>query len=78
MEVLADYTPPTAVSWPDALLPHEMRDEQGLLTHVPGENLAIHLQRLDAVRQLLLDAFRGMSLDEFRGATPWPDIRPPR
>jgi uncharacterized damage-inducible protein DinB len=66
MEVLADYTPPTAVAWPDALLPHEMRDEQGLLTHVPGETLANHLQRLDAVRQLLLDAFRGMSLNEFR------------
>lgn len=65
-EVLADYTPPTAVAWPDALLPHEMRDEQGQLTHVPGETLSSHMQRLDAVRLLLLDAFRGMSLDEFR------------
>lgn len=65
-EVLADYTPPTAVSWPHALLPHEMRDGQGHLAHVPGESLASHMQRLDAVRRLLLDAFRGMSLDEFR------------
>ncbi len=28
--------------------------------------MATHMQRLDAVRQLLLAAFRGMSLDEYR------------
>jgi uncharacterized damage-inducible protein DinB len=65
-EVLADYTPETAVSWPDSLLPHDVRDEQGWLTHVPEEALATHLQRLDTVRSILLDAFRGMSLAEFR------------
>lgn len=43
-----------------------MRDEQGHLTHVPGESLTNHMQRLDTVRRLLLDAFRGMPLDEFR------------
>ena len=65
-EVLADYTPPAAVSWPEALLPHHMRDEQGQLAHVAGETPAMHWERLDAVRTLLLDAFRGMSVAEFR------------
>jgi uncharacterized damage-inducible protein DinB len=36
------------------------------LIHVPGEALATHMQRLDAVRQHLLDGFRDMALDEFR------------
>ena len=65
-EVLADYTPETAVSWPDQLLSYNIRGEQGWLTPVPGETLAHHLRRLDTVRSLLLDAFRGMSLAEFR------------
>jgi uncharacterized damage-inducible protein DinB len=65
-EVLADYTPETAVSWPDALLPYDVRDEKGWLTHVPDEKLTSHWQRLDAVRSILLDAFRGMSPAEFR------------
>ena len=65
-EVLADYKPETAVSWPDQFLSYNIRDEQGWLTHVPDEKLAHHLRRLDTVRSLLLDAFRGMSLAEFR------------
>jgi uncharacterized damage-inducible protein DinB len=65
-EVLADYSPPAAAAWPDALLPHNMRNAQGELTGVPDEPLAAHLQRLDAIRALLLDAFKGMSAAEFR------------
>jgi hypothetical protein len=53
MEALADYVPPTAVSWPDALLPQEMGDGQSWLTHVTGTGLAIievyrkHIQRIN-------------------------------
>jgi len=65
-EILAGYTPETAVSWPEDLLLYDVRDQQGWLTHVPGEALAHHLQRLDTVRSILLDVFRGMSLAEFR------------
>ncbi len=65
-EALADYTPAAPVAWPDALLPHDMRDQQGELTRVPHEALAAHLGRLDAIRAILLDAFKGMSLVEFR------------
>jgi uncharacterized damage-inducible protein DinB len=44
-----------------ALLPYELRDEQGQLTVVCGETLDTHMQRLAASRALLLDTLRGMS-----------------
>jgi len=66
VEVLADYTPETPVAWPDALLPHDMRDQQGRLADLEDETLDDHWRRLDRVRSLLLDAFRGMSVAEFR------------
>jgi len=65
-EVLADYTPPTAVAWPDALFPYHIRDQAGHLTPMTGGTLAGHWQRLDAVRAILLEAFKGMTLAEFR------------
>ena len=66
VEVLADYTPETPVAWPDALLPHNMRDQQGRLADLENETLGDHWRRLDRVRSLLFDAFRGMSVAEFR------------
>lgn len=65
-EVLADYTPATAVAWPEDLLPHNMRDARGELTRVPDESLSVHLGRLGAIRAILLEAFKGMSAAEFR------------
>jgi uncharacterized damage-inducible protein DinB len=77
-EALAGYTPPAAVAWPDALLPHNMRNAQGELTPVLDESLADHLRRLDAIRVLLLDAFKGMSIAEFRRPRrlEWYDVTP--
>ncbi len=65
-EVMAEYEPDTPVSWPNRFFSHDIRDEKGWVTHVSGEAMAHHLQRLDVVRSILLDAFRGMSLAEFR------------
>jgi uncharacterized damage-inducible protein DinB len=49
-----------------SLVAYDVRDAQGRLTHVQGESLARHLERLDASRQLLLDALQRMSLEELR------------
>jgi uncharacterized damage-inducible protein DinB len=51
-----------------ALLPYDVRDSEGNLTHVEGETLEELWERLRMIRQTLLDAYRQMSLEEFRRA----------
>lgn len=51
-----------------ALFPHDVRDQTGRLTPVPGVGIDEHLARLDTVRRHLLQGFSGMSVQEFR----WP------
>jgi uncharacterized damage-inducible protein DinB len=55
-------------SWPFDLLPLGDRDPKGVLTEVRGMPLSEHLDRLAAVRTLLLDRMRPMSAPEFHAA----------
>ncbi len=48
-----------------ALLPFTDRDDEGRLTLVPGETIAQHLERLEAVRTILLDRLRPMPSSDF-------------
>jgi uncharacterized damage-inducible protein DinB len=48
-----------------ALLPFTDRDDGGHLTHVPGQLLDEHLERLAAVRVILLDRLRPMPSEDF-------------
>jgi uncharacterized damage-inducible protein DinB len=47
------------------LLPADTRDESGLLTVIHGQTLEQHLERLNAIRAILLDRLRGMAVEEF-------------
>ena len=47
------------------LLPFSDRNAEGQLTHVPGETLEQQLDRLAAVRGILLDRLRPMSSGDF-------------
>ncbi|MEO8329904.1 MAG: DinB family protein [Candidatus Nanopelagicales bacterium] len=47
------------------LFPFVDRDGEGQLTNVQGESLAEHLQRLSAVREVLIERMRPMSVDDF-------------
>jgi uncharacterized damage-inducible protein DinB len=49
-----------------SLFAYDVREEDGTLTHVPGQRLAQHLQRLALCRSHLHDAFHTMTLDDFR------------
>jgi hypothetical protein len=48
-----------------AWFPLADRDAAGVLTDVAGESLADHLQRLAAVRQVLVERLRPMSVEDF-------------
>jgi uncharacterized damage-inducible protein DinB len=48
------------------LLPYDVRDEEGQLTAVCGENLQTHLHRLEQSRALLLSALQGMTAAEWQ------------
>ena len=50
----------------DTLLPFDVRDANGKLTRVMGIALDDHLNRLSAVRGLLLNAYADMTPDDFR------------
>lgn len=50
----------------DGLFPHDVRDEQGVLSQVGGESLLEHFARLALVRSHLLQAYRRISLEDFR------------
>ena len=69
VEVLEQPLPAEIV----ALFPYPTRDEQGRLTRVQGDSLAIHLKRLETVRALLLEVFQKMALAEFRRVRSLPD-----
>jgi uncharacterized damage-inducible protein DinB len=56
-----------------ALLPFTDRDAAGQLTHVGGESLAQHLDRLAAVRAVLLDRLRPMREADFHRPRARPD-----
>lgn len=51
-----------------ALFPVPTRDDHGRLTHIGGFTLREHLQRLAAVRALLLDVYQPMEVSDFRRA----------
>ena len=55
------------------MFPHPIRDEEGRLTLVTGESLESHLERLDAVRVLVLDVYREMDLEDYRRVRELPD-----
>ncbi len=61
-EALEQAFPPEAM----ALFPDDARDDAGRLTVTRGASLQEDIERLDAVRAMLLAAFRGMTLAEFR------------
>ncbi len=50
----------------DELFPHDVRDDQGVLSQARGETLLEHYTRLEVVRSHLLQAFQGMSAEDFR------------
>lgn len=49
-----------------SLLPWEVRDGNGRLSHIPNQSLVAHLDRLATVRYTLLDAFRNMTEEDYR------------
>jgi uncharacterized damage-inducible protein DinB len=49
----------------EALLPFSDRDDRGELTHVEGETLAQHVDRLQQVRAILLERLRPMTAEDF-------------
>jgi len=51
--------------WLKPLLPFESRDGSGHLSEGDGQSLATHLERLAAVRRLLLERLRPMSNADF-------------
>ncbi len=51
-----------------ALLPFTDRDEDGRLTTISGESLGRHIERLSAVRAILLDRLRPMPSSDFHRA----------
>jgi uncharacterized damage-inducible protein DinB len=74
MEVLEQSFPPEAV----ILFPHDIRDDEGLLSKIEGFSLEQQLQRLEVVRGLLLAAYQTMDLSEFRRTRSLPnyDVTP--
>jgi len=52
-------------AWPSDLLPFGDRDPKGTLTEVRGDPLATHLERLAAVRAVLLERMRPMTVEDF-------------
>lgn len=44
----------------------DVADVEGLMARARGELLAMHLARLDAVRERLLETYRGMTLEDYR------------
>ena len=54
--------------WLQSLLPFSDRDESGRLIQVDGVPIAVHLERLSAIRQYLLERLRPMSNDDFHRA----------
>lgn len=73
-EVLEQELPPEVA----ALFPHPTRDAQGNLTQIQGFSLEQHLERLKAVRELLMAVFQSMTLTEFRRVRSFPpyDVTP--
>lgn len=63
VEVLEDRPFPAEIM---PLFPEDVRDENEQLAAARGYSLQEHLDRLDAVRDLLLSAFREMPLADFR------------
>jgi uncharacterized damage-inducible protein DinB len=55
-------------SWPLDLLPFGDRDPKGVLTEVRGATLAEHVERLAAVREILLVRLRSMPAEDFHVA----------
>ena len=64
--------------WPDDLLPLADRDDEGRLLHAGGQTLQQHLDRLTAVRAMLLEKIRPMPAIEFHRprARPGYDVTP--
>jgi uncharacterized damage-inducible protein DinB len=57
--------------WPpgfEVRFPVDVRDEAGRLSHVSGETIADHLERLGAVREQALRIYGEMDLPDFRRA----------
>jgi uncharacterized damage-inducible protein DinB len=50
----------------EALFPYKVREEVGVLTHIGGQTLSEHLQRLEMCHNQLRSAYRTMTLDDFR------------
>jgi uncharacterized damage-inducible protein DinB len=50
----------------ERLFPYDVREEDGDLTHLVGQTLSEHLQRLAICHKHLLDAYQNMALDDFR------------
>lgn len=64
--LLADILgPEAAVPWPQELLPYDDREADGSLTAIAGESLTEHLDRLAAVRRMLLEHLGPMPVEDF-------------
>jgi hypothetical protein len=57
--------PESGIPWPEALVPFADRDGEGTLTVVRGETIAVHLERLAAVRALVHEHLTPMSAEDF-------------
>ena len=55
----------SGIPWPEALVPFADRDGEGTLTVVRGETIAVHLERLAAVRALVHEHLAPMSAEDF-------------
>lgn len=73
-EVLQQPFPPEV----DRLFPFDIRDEDGRLTQLEGITLGQHLERLSAVRDIVLNVYKQMDLADFRRVRSLPkyDVTP--
>ncbi|WP_057914257.1 DinB family protein [Peribacillus muralis] len=49
-----------------ALFPLESRSEDGALTHIEGQTIEEHVDRLNKVRKVFLSSFRSIDLNDWR------------
>lgn len=68
-EILEEAFPANIIN----LFPHDVRDDEGMLTPVKGLGLADHLERLDITRAIFLEQLEAMTLQDFLRLRQLPD-----
>lgn len=60
-------------AWPAELFPHDVRDDEGILTAIRGSPLDGHLERLAQTRALLLENLSDFTAEDFHRVRPRED-----